>query len=60
MTIFNNLKHCEAVCLKFEDKRFTSLTMSGLEAKANNCYTIKENLLLYCRKFLAFVIAAII
>ena len=37
--------------LKFKDRLFTSLTMLGLEVKASTCSTIKENLILYCRKF---------
>ena len=33
--IFNNEKHCHAICLKFGDRSFPFLTMSGLEGKAN-------------------------
>ena len=29
MKRFDNIKHCQAIILKFEDKFFTSLTMSG-------------------------------
>ena len=57
--IFNNLNHRHATCLKLGDGFFTSLTMLVLEAKSSICSTIKENLILYCRKFLAFVVAAI-
>ena len=46
--------------LKFGDAFLTSLTKLVLEAKASICSTINENLLLYCPKFLAFVIVVII
>ena len=59
MKIFNNLKHRHAICLKLGGKFFTSLTMLGCEAKASICSTIKENLMLYCRKFSALVVAVI-
>ena len=45
MRIFNNIKYCQAICFKFGDRSFTSLTMLGLEVKASICSTIKENLL---------------
>ena len=57
--IFNNVKHRHAICLKFGDRFFTSLTMLVLEARASICSTFKENLILYCRKFSAFVVAVI-
>ena len=59
MRIFNNEEHRHAVCLKFGARIFTSMTMFGLEEKASICSTIKENLILCCRKFLAFVVTVI-
>ena len=59
MKIFNNVKHRHAICLKFGDRFFNYLAMLGCEAKASICFAIKENLILYCRKFSAFVAAVI-
>ena len=58
MRIFNNLKYCHAICLKFGDRSFTSPTMIGLEAKASIYSRIKENLILICRRFSAVVAVA--
>ena len=60
MRAMNNAKHRSAIRLKFGDKFLTYLTKSVLEAKASTCFTIKENLLIYCRKFSAFVAFVII
>ena len=45
--------------LKFEEKVLTFITKLVLEAKASICSTIKENLLLYYRRFSAFVVVDI-
>ena len=61
MKLMYIVKHRYAIRLKFGDKFLTSLTKQGLEAKTSICCsTIKENLLLYCREFLAFVVVFII
>ena len=59
MAVFDDLKHRHAICLKFGDRFFTSLTMLGIQAKASIRSTIEESLPIYSRKFLKFVIAVI-
>ena len=59
LRIVYNVKHRHAICLKFADKCFTYLTMLWLQAKASICSAIKENLILFCRKFSAFVVAVV-
>ena len=53
------VKDCYAIRLKFGYKFLTSLTRLVLEVKASICPIIKENLLLHCGMFLAFVIVVI-
>ena len=60
MRIMCNTKHRHAVGLKFDDKFLTSLSKLVLKAKVNICSTIKENLLLYCRKFSAIAVVIIV
>ena len=60
MRVMYNAKHRYGIRLKFGDKSLTSLTKSVLKAKASTYFTIKENLLLYYRKFPTFVVVAII
>ena len=60
MRIIYDVRHCYAIQLKFGDKFLTFLAKLVLEGKASVCSKIKENLLLYCRKFSAFVVVVII
>ena len=54
--IIYNVKHR----YEFGDKLLASLTKLVLKVRARICSKIKQNLLLHCRKFLTFVITAII
>ena len=54
MRIFNNVKHRYVICLKSGDR------FCWLEAKVSICSTVKENILLYCCMFLAFVVSIVI
>ena len=60
MRIFYNVKLRNAMHLKFVGTFLTSLTKLVFEVKAYTCSKIKEHLLLYCRKFLTFIIVLII
>ena len=55
-----NVKLRYAIRWKFADKFLTSLTKLVVKVRASICSTIKENLLLYCGKFLTFVVVVII
>ena len=60
MKIIYNVRHRYAIRLKFGDKFVTFLTKLVLEGKTSISSTIKENLLLYCRKFSEFLVVVII
>ena len=55
-----SVKPRSAIRLKFEGKFLAFLTKLVLKGKARIYSTIKGNLTLYCRKFSAFVVVAII
>ena len=60
MSIVYIVKYHYVIRLKFGDKFLTSLTkLETFQAKANILHN-QKNLLLYCRKFLAFVVVVII
>ena len=60
MRLYDTVKDRDAVFVKLGDILFTSLTMLGLDLKVSNNSTIKENLILSCRKFSALIITTII
>ena len=60
MKLIYNARYCYAIRLKFGEKFLTFLNKLVLEGKTRICPTIEENLLLYCRKFSAFVVVVII
>ena len=60
MKVLNNVKHCDPIYLNIKDRLFTSLTMLGCELEGSIISAMKENLLLCCRKFSAFTVAAMI
>ena len=62
MIIIYNLKYRHAIRLKFRDKFLISLAKLKLEAKASTgqCFTIRESLLWYCRKFSTYFVAVVI
>ena len=58
--VIYNVRHGYAIHLKLGDKFLTFLTKQVIAGKTSICSTIKENLLLYCRKFSALVVVVII
>ena len=59
MRLIYSVKCRYAIRLKFRDKFLTSLTKLVLEMKSSIYSTIKENILLYLFKFLAFAFVVI-
>ena len=60
MRIIYNAKHRYAIRLRFGNKFLTSLTKLVLKVRVSIYFRIKENLLLFCNEFLAFVVIVII
>ena len=58
--IIYNVKHCYTIRLKFGDRFLTSFINLATEVKVSIFPTIKENLLLYFPKLLAFIFAVTI
>ena len=58
--ISNNVKYGYAICLKFGRIFVAFLNMLGPQGNTSICTTIKKNLLLYFRKFSAFIVIVII
>ena len=56
--IYNVRHHCE-IRLQLGDKFLAFLTKLVLEEKGRICSAIKENPLLYCRKFSAYLVVVI-
>ena len=52
--VSNNVKHSHAIFFKFGDR--LTFEDKRLESKASLYSTLKENLILYCCKFLTFVV----
>ena len=60
MRIISNLKHHYAIRLKFGHKFKTCENKLVLKTKANIQSTIKENILIYCRKFSSFAVVVVL
>ena len=60
MRIIYYVKHRWAIRLKIGNKFLTDLTKLVIRAKSNIYPTLKENLFLYSRKFVAFIVIVII
>ena len=60
MRIISNLKHHYAIRFKFGHKFITSQNKLVRKTKANIRSTIKENILLYCRKFSSFAVVVVL
>ena len=60
MRIISNVKYRHTIRLKFGEKFLTSLTKLILQVKASICSTIKENVLLYYRKFSGFNVVVVV